>query len=154
MELPSRILGRTGLKVSSIGLGTVEIGRVYGLHSKNIPDENTAIALLKDAVDMGVTFFDTARSYGTSEERIAKSGIARNEDVIIATKCCEDLFSSTNIDDLLSKDAISKQICKEVDESLRVLNLDCIPLVQLHGGPRNYQSWHRTANIRKTQDAG
>jgi len=71
-----RTLGRTGLQVSEIGLGTVELGLNYGMpvageHLR--PSEEHAARLLNRALDLGVTFVDTARAYGASEEVIGRA---------------------------------------------------------------------------------
>src|SRR3989338_1871559 len=82
-----RILGRTGLRVSRIGLGTAELGFAYGLGNRILPSEDDAVKFLKTAVDLGVTYFDTAYFYGVAEKRIGKSGIVKDSNVVIATKC-------------------------------------------------------------------
>ena len=56
-------LGKTGLSVSRLGLGTAEIGFAYGLGTPELPSEEEAIKLLKTAVELGVTFFDRTRHY-------------------------------------------------------------------------------------------
>lgn len=58
--LPRRKLGKSGLEVSALGLGCMGMTGVYG----QSPDKKDMIALLYAAVDRGVTFFDTAESYG------------------------------------------------------------------------------------------
>lgn len=130
MTMLSRTLGRTGLKVSPVGLGTVEIGNVYGLGPRTLPSEEEVIRLLQQAVELGVTFIDTARSYGVAEERIRKSGIGKNPNVIISTKCC--LAFEKNDD--IAPDDMRRMMREEVEESLRVLKIERIPLLQLHGG--------------------
>ncbi len=125
-----RVLGRSGLQISPIGLGTVELGKVYGLGPREVPDEQAAIRLLQQAVELGVRFFDTARSYGLAEEHIRKSGIAKNPEVVISTKCCL-IFEKT---DDIAPDEMRKMMREEVEESLTVLDMDRVPLVQLHGG--------------------
>lgn len=81
-----RILAPTLPKVSSIGLGTWQLGINSGWKSKT---EEEAIALVRHALEQGVNFFDTAPNYGlgTSEERLGKAlkGIDRSE-VVINTK--------------------------------------------------------------------
>ena len=72
----TRRLGRTGLQVSEIGLGTVELGLDYGVpvageHLR--PPEENAARLLNRALDLGVNFIDTARAYGASEEVIGRA---------------------------------------------------------------------------------
>lgn len=128
--LDERKLGRTGLPVSALGLGTTEIGYTYGLGPRDVPDEKTAIDLLQRAVDLGVSFIDTAHSYGLAEERIRKSGIGKKPNIIIATKCCLILDKTDDVE----PEAIQKEMREEVEESLRVLDFEILPLVQLHGG--------------------
>jgi len=123
-------LGNTNLIVSRLGLGTAEIGFKYGIKKTNLPSEKEAIQLLKTAVDLGITFFDTANFYGLSEERLGKSGISKMDNIIIATKCGHFLekgedFSGTDLENKLRD---------EIKNSLKVLKLDFLPLVQLHGG--------------------
>lgn len=81
-------LGKTGLKVSRLGLGTVELGLNYGIKKPgnfDKPDEKHSIYLLYKAADMGINLFDTAPSYGNSEELLGKA-FANRENCIIATK--------------------------------------------------------------------
>ena len=125
-----RSLGKTGLMVSPIGLGTTEIGYIYGIGPRNLPAENEVIELLRRAVDLGITFIDTGHFYGVAEERIGKSGIAKLEGVIVSTKCGHALDRGEEI----TAKELSKQFREEVEESLRKLKLDSLPLVQVHGG--------------------
>jgi aryl-alcohol dehydrogenase-like predicted oxidoreductase len=86
--LKYRELGRTGLKVSAIALGTVSLGLDYGIDAPGQfgrPDELSAIRLLRLAADRGVTLVDTAPAYGTSE-RLVGCALAANTRTIIATK--------------------------------------------------------------------
>ena len=90
-------LGKTGLEVSRIGLGTVEIGLAYGLGNEGLPSEQDAISLLKTVVEMGVTYIDTARGYGLAEERIGKSEIGKNPNIVIVLTSRRSRFGvSTN----------------------------------------------------------
>jgi len=68
-----RTLGRTGLEVSALGLGTVELGQPWGIEVPGefgMPSEDAALALLRRAIELGVNFLDTARVYKQSEPRI------------------------------------------------------------------------------------
>ncbi len=101
-------LGKTGLEVTRVGIGGIPIQR---------PPEDAAIKVIQRALDLGVTFIDTARGYGDSEKRIGKAIADRREEVIIATKGTWQ-----------SKEAALEQI----DLSLKHLNTDYIDLWQFH----------------------
>lgn len=70
-------LGKTGLEVSRVGFGGIPIQRLA---------EDEALKVLQRCLDLGITFFDTANGYTTSEERIGKAIAGRREHVVIATK--------------------------------------------------------------------
>lgn len=128
----SRQLGRTGFRVSPIGLGTAELGFAYGLGPRTVPTDREAEDLLKRAVELGVTYFDTAALYGIAEERIGNSGIARLDGVVIGTKCAQ--FLEKGVD--LPRQELERKIRGEVEESLRKLRIDSLPLLMLHGGSK------------------
>lgn len=122
-------LGKTGLRVSRLGLGTAEIGFAYGLGSSAVPSEDDAIALLKTAVDSGITFFDTANYYGLAEERIGKSGILKNSEVVVCTKCAQFLEKG----EYFEPAELERKIREQVKSSLEHLGLTTLPLLLLHG---------------------
>ncbi|TFG31425.1 aldo/keto reductase, partial [Candidatus Thorarchaeota archaeon] len=66
-------LGRTGLRVSRVGMGGIPIQR---------PSEKEAIQVINRALDRGINFIDTSVGYGSSEERIGKALEGRREDVV------------------------------------------------------------------------
>ena len=77
-------LGKTGLQVSRIGFGGIPIQRLV---------EPEAIRLVRRSLELGMTFFDTANGYSTSEERIGKALAGRRDQAIIATKTpARDLY--------------------------------------------------------------
>jgi predicted aldo/keto reductase-like oxidoreductase len=89
-KLPLRVLGMTGVKVPILGLGTVALGA--------IADEKQAVALLNKAIDLGVTYLDTApprtriapsTGYGKAQRYIAAVLKERRKEVFLATKCLE-----------------------------------------------------------------
>lgn len=116
--------------VSKIGLGTVEIGLPYGIGVQDLPTEKEAESILKSAVEMGITYIDTARGYGVAEERIGKFGISKMPGLLIGTKCAQ--FLERGEDPRGAE--LAKQIREEIEMSLRLLQVDVLPLVQLHGG--------------------
>jgi aryl-alcohol dehydrogenase-like predicted oxidoreductase len=113
-SMPYRELGRTGERVSAVGLG----GWHLALPSV---DEKTALRIVHSAVDRGVNFMDNSWDYneGASEERMGK---ALREDGYR-----ERVFLMTKIDGRSRREAT-----RQLDESLRRLKTDCIDLVQHH----------------------
>ena len=127
-----RTLGRTGLRVSRIGLGTAELGFAYGLGRRSLLTEAEAIRLLRYAVALGVNYFDTAHFYGLAEERIGKSGIMKDSHVVVATKCGQFLEAGEDPKGL----ELEQRLRDQVEGSLRNLRLDSIPILMLHGGTK------------------
>lgn len=122
-------LGRTGSKVSVAGLGCGGPSRL-GLRD-NAQSDHHAIALVRQAIDLGVNFLDTAQSYGT-EPVVGKAieGIPR-EQLIISTK-------KTLPDADHPKPA--EEIRKGLEESLKLLKTDYIDIYHLHGvEPKDYR---------------
>ncbi len=130
VSLKQRTLGRTGLKVSEVGLGTTVIGYVYGIGPRDLPPEDEVLKFLHDVVDRGVTFIDTGSFYGVAEERIGKSGVAKMPGVIVSTKCGHVLDKG----EVISDADLAKEMRKNVEDSLLKLGLDHLELVQVHGG--------------------
>jgi aryl-alcohol dehydrogenase-like predicted oxidoreductase len=122
-----RRLGRTGLRVSEIGLGCASF---WG---KQIFDEAQAIRLVHAAVEHGVTFFDTGPSYsgGNAEPRLGRAlaNLPNKNDLVVATKVGTRLGRWGRV----YKDWSPPGVRDSVEESLRRLKLDAIPLLQLHG---------------------
>src|SRR3989344_3386137 len=112
--LKQRTLGRTGLKVSEIGLGTTVIGYVYGIGPRDLPPEDEVLKFLHEVVERGVTFIDTGSFYGVAEERIGRSGVAKLPGVIVSTKCGHVLDRAEAITD---KD-LAKIMRNDVEASL------------------------------------
>jgi aryl-alcohol dehydrogenase-like predicted oxidoreductase len=81
--LPTRKLGTQGLTVSALGLGCMGMSQSYG-----VPDDRESIATIHDALELGVTFFDTAEAYGPfkNEELLGRALAGRRDEVAIATK--------------------------------------------------------------------
>src|SRR6185295_4122334 len=82
--MKKRKLGKSGLEVSAIGLGCMGMSFGYGPPK----DKQEMIALLRTAVERGVTFFDTAEVYGpfTNEELVGEALVPLRDQVVIATK--------------------------------------------------------------------
>src|SRR5690242_16400292 len=115
-----RVLGRTGLHVSEISLGTVEIGMDYGIDGARRPSEADACRLLHGALDLGINFIDTARAYGDSEAIIGRALHGRRNDVVLVSKV---------------QVADRAAMFASVSESLRQLKTDYLDVLMLHSAP-------------------
>ncbi len=139
-----RTLGKTGMKVSTIGFGAWAIGgNMWGPQ-----DDKDSIAAINKAIDLGVNFIDTALAYGNghSEEVIGKVLKTRKEKIYIATKIPPLMWPPSPTSH--SKDAFPKQtIIDSIESSLRNLDMDCIDLIQLHSWRKNWTNdtdWYET----------
>jgi aryl-alcohol dehydrogenase-like predicted oxidoreductase len=121
-------MGRTGLKVSEICLGTMTFG--------NQCDEPTSRAIMDKAFGSGVFFFDTADAYplgskpemlGRTEEYIGRWLKGKRDKIVLATKCRSQMGPEAN-----DQGASRKHIMQAVEDSLRRLNTDYIDLYQIH----------------------
>lgn len=132
MAMQKRRLGNTGIEVSEIAFGCVEIGMPYGIGvegPKDMLSEKEAVELLNLAVDSGINFFDTARMYGNSEDIIGKAFKSRRHEVVLATKCVHLLDAQGK---LPPKGKIKEIIEQSLLESLRNLQTDYVDLFMLH----------------------
>jgi aryl-alcohol dehydrogenase-like predicted oxidoreductase len=132
-EIPDRPLGNTGEQVSAVGLGGWHLG---------LPqvDEATGVRIIRTAIDRGLTFMDNSWDYneGESERRMGRA---------LREGYREKAFLMTKIDGRSYKEAI-----RQLDESLRRLQTDCIDLVQHHEVIR-YEDPHRIFDDEGAQAA-
>ncbi|PWI19393.1 alcohol dehydrogenase [Streptomyces sp. Act143] len=124
-------LGRTGLDISPICLGCMTFGEPErGYPSWSMPEDDSR-AILKQAIDAGINFFDTANVYsdGSSEEILGRAlrDFARRDEVVIATKVRGAMRPGPNGSGLSRK-----AIFTELDASLTRLGTDHIDLYQIH----------------------
>ncbi|MBE5780987.1 MAG: aldo/keto reductase [Clostridiales bacterium] len=104
-------LGRTDLMVTRTSFGALPIQR---------DDMDTAVSILRRAYDAGINYFDTARAYTDSEEKLAKALGHVRHDIVISTK---------------TQAKTKEGMLKDLDTSLKMLNTDYIDLYQLHNIP-------------------
>ena len=124
-----RQLGRTGLQISEISFGAVEIGLAYGIPvggKVEKPSEKDAHDLLHAALDMGINFIDTARGYGESEEIIGRALKGRRDEYTLATKSFH--FADRDLSVKEQRDAVRESI----ETSLHTLQTDVIDVFQIH----------------------
>lgn len=122
-----RKLGKTGMEISEISLGTWQVGGRWG---KKFSRTN-AEAILNGAIDSGINFIDTADVYGDglSEKMVGEVVRSRREKVFVATKCGRKLNPHNNA-------AYTPQALRQfVEDSLKNSGLDVLDLIQLHCPP-------------------
>lgn len=125
-------LGGTGLRISRLALGCMSYGdaKVPGAHRWALP-EDQAGPFFRQAVELGITFWDTANVYqaGTSEEFVGRAieTYSRREDIVLATKVRGRMHDGPGGEGLSRK-----AILEQVDASLRRLGTDYIDLYQIH----------------------
>jgi aryl-alcohol dehydrogenase-like predicted oxidoreductase len=127
--MEKRKLGNSGLEVSALGLGCMGMSRSF----EPIPDRQEMIALIRTAVERGITFFDTAEIYGpfVNEELVGEALAPFREQVVIATKFGWNLdpIARVNLGGLNSE---PEHIKRAAEESLKRLKVDVIDLYYQH----------------------
>ena len=138
-------LGHTGLKVSRLCLGCMTYGEPDRGGRPWTLDEAKSRPLLRQALELGINFFDTANSYsdGSSEEIVGKviGELARRDDVVLATKVFNRVWPGP-----LGRGLSRKAIFAEIDHSLRRLRTDYVDLYQIH-------RWDDETPIEETLEA-
>ena len=108
--IPQRVLGRTGVKVSILGLGTACMG-------EGPQDANECASVFAEAIDRGITYVDTARIYGDAETALGQVLKTRRDKVFLATKCMTDTAADAE---------------KSFTTSLKELGVDHVDCLHLH----------------------
>ncbi|WP_116204457.1 aldo/keto reductase [Amycolatopsis circi] len=141
------ILGRSGLEVSRIAFGTGGFDGQWGSF-----DEDTAIAAIRRAHELGITLFDTALAYGTAEILLGKALRSeldhRRDSVVIATK------GGTNPGSERVRDSRRKWLAQGADDSLRALGVDHLDLYQIHWPDPLTPAAEVAGTLREFVDAG
>ena len=134
--MEKRELGRNGPDVTVIGFGAWPIGGGLG----NVPEEQ-GIAAVEAAIEVGMTFIDTAEGYQTSESVVGKAIRGRRDEVFLATK-------------LSGSDHSAEHMTNAVETSLRALGADHIDLYQLHSPSPAWPIADTMENLARLRDAG
>jgi aryl-alcohol dehydrogenase-like predicted oxidoreductase len=135
-----RPFGATGLTTTALGLGGGQIGEAW-------IDDATAARVLHTALDAGIGLIDTARGYGTSEERIGRHLGARRDDVLLVTKVGYDVEGA--------EDWTADAVTGGIERALRLLRTDCIDVVLLHSCAREVlQRGEVIEALHAARDAG
>ena len=142
-----RTLGKGGLEVSALGFGCMGLSFGYGPAT----EKQTAIALIRDAFDQGVTFFDTAEAYGprTNEELLGEALAPFRDKVVIATK-----FGFLNGDAKTGMDSRPERIRLVADEALKRLRTGHIDLFYQHRVDPNVPMEDVAGTVKELIQAG
>lgn len=125
-----RALGKTGLQVSALGLGTVKLGRDRGVkypEAYTLPDDRSAARLLDTARELGINLLDTAPAYGSSEQRLGRLLAGRRQDWLICSKVGEEFSDGQSHFDFSPEHAR-----QSVLRSLRRLATEVLDIVLVH----------------------
>ena len=151
--LESRPLGETGLTVTRLGYGAMEVRgqRIWG--GRPVTDEQAG-TILEAVVDAGITFIDTANDYGRSEAYIGQFLADRREEFVLATKCgCTIVPAGDHDETPHSWDR--NHLLTNIDDSLAKLRTDHVDLLQLHNPDVRSSEEHRVVDtLREIKDSG
>lgn len=129
--LPENVLGRTGLDVTKLGYGAMEVrgSRIWG--GRPIEDSQ-AETILNAVLDNGITFIDTANDYGRSEEYIGRYLSQRRDEYVLATKCGCTVVRRDEATDDTPHEWTRENLFRGLHESLERMKTDHVDLMQLH----------------------
>lgn len=133
MSIPTRVLGRTGLEVTTLAYGAMELrGAPKG---RDLVDEDVS-QLLNTVLDSGITLIDTSIDYGLSEELIGRHVGHRRDEFVLASKCGCPLVEDPDLPTRMGPHDYSREnIVAGVEQSLRRLRTDRLDVLQVHLTP-------------------
>jgi aryl-alcohol dehydrogenase-like predicted oxidoreductase len=132
----TRRMGQTGLVVSRLGYGSMELA---GPPIARAIDERDAIRFINQVVDLGITYIDTSIDYGLSERLIGKALERRRHDFILASKCACQVGIEGTPEHGEKHIYTGENVKAGVEQSLRRLRTDHLDVVQVHGSPTRKQ---------------
>lgn len=137
--MDKRILGRSRIEVSPVGMGCWAIGGPWqwldGPGGWGVTDDNESIRAVQQALDKGINFFDTAATYGAghSEVLLGKALAGKRDQAVIATKFGFDVdVTGKKVNFHADPRTVIASLRADVEDSLTRLNMDVIDLYQLH----------------------
>ena len=127
--LPTRTLGPGGPSVGAIGLGCMGMSWGYNPEAR---DDERSIAVIRHALDIGVTLIDTADAYGpyTNERLVGRALEGRRDEAVLATKCGLEVRSVEPME--IARNGRPEHVRAAIDASLERLGTDHVDLYQLH----------------------
>ena len=126
--MKQRRLGKGGPRVSDIGLGCMSIG-IADVYTSSVQDDTKAVELIHHALDLGISFLDTANIYGDSEIKVGKALVGRRDDVVLATKF--GIVTDSPVQDRVV-DGTPENVRRACEKSLEKLGVEHIDLYYLH----------------------
>ncbi len=140
-------LGKSDLELSVIGLGTWAMGNDYWGQC----DDDDSISAIQAGIDNGINLIDTAPAYGSghAEMLVGKAIKGRRDSVIVATK-----VGSYRVGESYVRDLKPERIMRSVEDSLRLLDIDCIDLYQIHWPDVNTPIGESMAALEKLHRQG
>ncbi|MEM1229754.1 MAG: aldo/keto reductase [Pseudomonadota bacterium] len=147
LTVPQVPLGRTGLTVGRLALGTVKFGRTEGVKYPEpfeLPDDEALATLLDTAHDLGINLLDTAPAYGSSEKRLGQLLAGERDRWLLCTKVGERFEGGES-----SYDFSASAVARSVTRSLEALRVDRLDLVLIHsdGDDLTILESHRTLDV-------
>ena len=130
--LPTSILGRTGLEVTKLGFGAMEI---RGVPRGRDVTEAQAEMILNSTIDSGINYIDTSIDYGWSEGFIGKFISHRRDEYLLASKCGCMITGPTVPEGPQPHVYTKENIVVGIEQSLRRMKTDYLDVVQFHGSP-------------------
>jgi aryl-alcohol dehydrogenase-like predicted oxidoreductase len=130
MSLPKRTLGRTGLEVTQLGFGAMEVRSSRVWNSRPCNDEQ-ARTILHAVLDAGINFIDTSNDYGKSEIYIGRHLADRRDEFYVATKCgCHMTYAGDH--DETPHVWTRDNLLRNIADSLMKMEMDYVDILQLH----------------------
>jgi aryl-alcohol dehydrogenase-like predicted oxidoreductase len=134
-DLPTSVLGRTGLEVTKLGFGAMELRGPGGRASGRSIDDEAAGALLNAVLDSGINYVDTSPDYGVSEELIGRHLSSRRGEFFLASKCACAVSPDGSTTGFGQHDFSRTNVRAGVEQSLRRMTTDYLDVVQFHASP-------------------
>ena len=147
--MQTKQFGKTGMQITPVGLGAWAIGGNHGAHGWGPQDDQESIKTIQRALDLGINWIDTAAVYGLGHsEMIVGKAIKGRERPYIFTKCSQIWDERGIVGHSLKADSIRR----EVEASLKRLDIDAIDLYQIHWplpDPDIEEGWSTLAELKK-----
>jgi aryl-alcohol dehydrogenase-like predicted oxidoreductase len=152
-SLETRPLGQTGLTVTRLGFGAMEVRGERIWDGRPVTDEQAA-TILQAVVDVGITFIDTANDYGRSEAYLGQFLADRRDQFALATKCGCTMVPAGDHDET-PHSWHRDHLLANIDDSLTKLRTDHVDLLQLHNPDvRDAEQHHVVDTLREIKESG